>query len=141
MSVRLVVPLACVVLLSGCSLLRGEAPTADVGDCIQQELLAEEQVTEIPVVECTEEHDSQVFAVFDAREGDYPSEEEWLDIVAEGCLPDFGEFVGVGFADSELLVAPLTPSESVWDAGDREVICVASLEGETTTESFEDSGL
>lgn len=141
MTVRRVVPVAALLLVGGCGAFEAEVPTAEVGECLQQEFLAGDEVDEIPVLDCSEEHDSQVVGVFDAREGDYPGEEEWTQIVTDGCLPAFEEFVGVDYGDSELRVSQLTPAEDLWDDGDREVLCLAYLDGETTTESFEGSGL
>src|SRR5690606_5473350 len=43
-----------------------DVPTADVGACINlMEILTAEGVSDLPAVDCTAEHDAQVFAVVD----------------------------------------------------------------------------
>ncbi len=135
----LAVGLPLLLLLAGCSQL---APSPEVGACLQAESVTGGEVEEIPTVDCSEAHDAQVVASFQARDGAYPDDAEWEQIVVDGCLAGFEEFVGVSFEESALELQDLTPVEEGWEAGDREVICVAFLsDGSQTTESFEGSGL
>lgn len=124
--------------LSACSgLLGSQVATAEVGACANYSDLTGE-ITDIKTVDCTEEHDSQFVHKFDLPDGDFPAD---IDTLAEeGCLAGFAEFVGTDYDSSELLLTYIKPTEQTWDqANDREVLCVAYLDGSTTTESFEGS--
>ncbi|MGB5936893.1 MAG: septum formation family protein [Ornithinimicrobium sp.] len=125
--------IGAVFAASGCA---QQAPTADVGECLQTESL-EGEVRDLPTMDCSEEHDAQVVHVFDMPGEDYPSDEEWTTTLEENCLAGFEEYVGVEYAESTLSVRDLSPSEESWDAGDRQVLCIAFTEGEPATESFE----
>jgi hypothetical protein len=126
--------------LAGCGLLSEPAP--ELGDCLQRESIEMAEVDSVPTVSCEEEHDAQVVAVFDVREGDYPDDAEWEQLLVEGCLEGFEAFVGVPYEESALELQDLTPTPDGWEAGDREVLCVAYLpDGSTTQESFEGSGV
>lgn len=95
------------------------------------------EVTEIPTVDCAEEHDAQVVGAFDMPGEDYPSDEEWTSEIEKSCLKGFEEFVGLEYAESTLSVRDLSPTEESWEAGDRQVLCIAFTEAEPATESFE----
>ena len=129
-------PLAGLALgLTGCAL--AGAPTAEVGECVQMSDLEEAEIDSIPTVDCREEHDGEVVATFEGPDGDYPSAEEWQVIIREGCTQGFEDYVGVTYEDSELTLRDLSPTKEGWEADDRSVLCLAYLDGETTTESFE----
>lgn len=134
--------LSVVVSGAGCALL-DPPPTAEVGDCVDMGLLEEQQeeVSSIPTLACSEEHDGQVVAAFDMRDGEFPSEQEQEDVVGDECLSGFKTFVGTAYLDSDLEISIVSPTEESWADGDREVLCFAFLVESTTTESFEGSGL
>lgn len=144
MSPRLPVPVGVMLVVAltsaGCS-LPGAGPTAEVGDCVETSTLEGEEIDDIPTVECTEEHDGQVAVSYQMPDGDYPSEQEWQDVIGDECVSGFEAFVGTAYADSALEIYDLSPTEESWDAGDREVLCLVYLPDDTTTESFEGSGL
>lgn len=141
MSPRLPVLVLVAFGLSGCSLLDA-GPRAEVGDCVDMATLRGREVTDIPTLECTRDHDGQVAVSFTAPEGDFPSEQEWEDLVGEECRSGFEGFVGTVYDDSTLDVFSLTPTADSWEGGDREVLCIAYLtDGSTTTRSFQGSGL
>lgn len=144
MSYRLSGPAAGVmtaaVVLSGCGLLE-DGPTAEVGDCVDIATLRGEEIDDVPTVECTEEHDGQVAVSFTMPDGDYPSEQQWQDVIGDKCVSGFEEFVGTSYKDSSLDIYDLSPTKDSWEAGDREVLCLVYLTDDTTTESFKGSGL
>lgn len=117
-----------------------DVPTAEVGACLNAvDLLG---VTEIPTVDCTQEHDTQVFAIVDLPDGEYPGDDALLTLVADECGAAFEGFVGVPPAESALEFDGLAPSEDTWAVGDRQIICLAfHSDLSTTTETFEGSGL
>lgn len=138
-----------VLTLAGCGMLGGTTfPTAEVGECLNVEELnsqlggAEQgEITELPTVDCAEEHDAEVFSAFDLEEGDYPGDEA-VQTEAERCLTDFEDYVGTTYEESSLAVVQLYPLEQTWEQGDREILCIAyTLDGSTVTETFRDSAL
>lgn len=123
------------------------APSADQGECISmaqmQEESGEEGVEDIPTVDCGDEHDAQVVYTYEVEGDEFPGEEALFEEAADECIPGFEDFVGSDFMESDLDVVPLTPSADSWDqANDREVLCIAfAMDGSTTTESWEGSGI
>jgi hypothetical protein len=114
-------------------------PSAEVGDCLDTDEIGEE----IPAVDCSDEHDAQVFHKFAMADADdFPGDDAISQEVVDGCEPEFEGFVGAAYDESALEYDAIVPNEQTWGVGDREFICVVFLaDGSTTTESFQDSGL
>jgi hypothetical protein len=126
---------------ASCGLLGSEVATADVGDCITNEI-AGSSISEFDTVECTEPHTAELIHKFDLPDGDFPGQEEIGTAVAEGCQGSaFEDYVGTPYAESEIYVFPVTPTEETWnEADDREVLCFGGLQdGADLTESIEGS--
>ncbi|HLS64853.1 MAG TPA: septum formation family protein [Ruania sp.] len=121
----------------------GQVASADVGTCMNSSDFEADEITEIPEVDCSEEHDAQIFHKFDMDDGDFPGRDAIQTAAGEECVPAFEEFVGTGYQESSLDINFIGPSEDTWDqADDREVICyLYTMDGSTSTESFEGSGL
>lgn len=111
--------------------------TAETGDC----MMWDEIGATFPAVPCSDEHDAEVYAVFDiAGATDYPGEDAVNALANSECVARFEVYVGVRLADSDLTGHYFTPTASTWDRGDRQVLCVAYLEdGSTVTATFKDS--
>jgi len=124
--------------LAACS----QVASVEVSSCVNTSDL-EGEVTDIPTVECTEEHDAQVFHKFDLEDGDFPGQDEVDSKAEEGCASEFEGFVGSALEESALGVNYMPPNEETWaKADDREVLCfLVTRDGSTVTESFEGSGL
>ena len=117
-----------------------QVATAEVGDCANYSDLQGE-LTTIPTVGCTEEHDAQFIHQFELEGNDYPGDTEVAALAEEGCVAAFEGYVGSVWEESELQMTFISPNENTWgSANDREVLCVAYLDGTTTTASFEGSG-
>ncbi|WP_277050469.1 septum formation family protein [Ruania albidiflava] len=121
----------------------GQVASADVGTCVNSSDFEGDEVTDIPEVDCSEEHDAQIFHKFDMDDGDFPGNDAIRSAAEEQCVPAFEEFVGTGYQESSLDISYIGPSEDTWDqADDREVLCfLYTMDGSTSTESFEGSGL
>jgi len=132
---------AVVATAPGCGIAAPQAPSAEVGDCLDMAGVEQAQVSEIPTVDCAQKHDGQVVHAFEMRDGDYPDDREWSTAIEEGCTEGFEDVVGIAYAESELMVQDLSPTRESWEAGDRQVLCLAFLTGETTSTSFEGSEL
>ena len=118
----------------------GQVATADVGECAQTADL-EGELTEIPTVDCSEEHDAQFIHKFELEGDDFPGLDAIETQAGEGCIAAFEGYIGTAWEESELQMTYIAPNEETWDqADDREVLCVAFLVDSTTTESFEGSG-
>lgn len=117
-----------------------QAPSADVGDCLNSESLTEgDEVTSLPTVSCDEAHDAEVFFSYDLEEGDFPGLEAITESAEERCVAAFSDYVGIDYEESELWANFIYPQEEVWEkADDREVLCFA-ISDEPVTESFKDS--
>jgi hypothetical protein len=141
------------VLLIGatasCGLLGGDDPKRDepggqitessdadvfalqVGDCFNSADLGE-QITTVPVVPCSDPHDSEIFAEFALDDGKFPGDSVIEDKAAEYCDPKFTEFFGISAADqnmdAEIVYAwwPMTPTSLSWGTGDRLIQCIAA---------------
>jgi hypothetical protein len=80
--------------------------------------------TDLPVVDCEEPHDNEVYHLFDASGGEeYPGNEAIAEVTRDGCLEAFEPYVGKAYAESAFLILPIPPSEASWEGGDREVVC------------------
>ncbi|MDE3719833.1 septum formation family protein [Nocardiopsis sp. N85] len=149
--------LACgaVVALSGCGVLdsvlgtQGNVFDLGVGDCFTEEemnsVLGSEEVSDIPLVDCSEEHDSEIYHVETLPEGDYPGDSVVNTTADETCGTRLAEFVGVAYddeilsygvpaGDSTIYYGALLPIESSWDfENGRDITCYAVIVGETVT--------
>jgi hypothetical protein len=123
----LAVAAAVLLVLSGCSVL---APADDddvfsivVGDCLDDAGVPDE-VTTLPIVDCTEPHASEVFAGTSATEDVFPGGDVLQAALVEFCRGDaFTEFVGIPFADSRYATRGYFPTAESWANGDRELLC------------------
>jgi len=106
--------------------------TLHVGDCFSDS--AQDEVSDVPVVPCTEAHDDEVFAEFDMPDGDFPGKDAFDSAASEQCDPEFAAFVGTEYTDSDLEYFTITPTADGWDQlGDRVVQCaVYDPSGRTT---------
>ena len=129
--------------LSGCGLLEDEVPTAEVGDCVSNDLVGGGTIEEFDIVDCTDSHRAELFFKFDMPDGDFPGQEAINAAVVEQCQGSaFEDYVGTPYAESAVYVSPVTPTEQTWnDADDREVLCFAvAQDGSESTESVKNSG-
>ncbi|WP_017589227.1 septum formation family protein [Nocardiopsis ganjiahuensis] len=130
-----------VVSLSACGLVNsllgtGNVMNIAVGDCFDeaamQTALGGEEVSNIPLIDCAEPHDAEVFHVEDLPDGEFPGDASVGDSMEEICTGSaFEEFVGVNYMDSAIHVGGLQPTAQTWDSfDDREILCyVISDEG------------
>lgn len=97
--------------------------TLAVGDCFNDEG-QEDEVSEVPIVDCAQPHDNEIFHVFDLEDGDYPGDDAIFDAAIAQCDAAFETFAGVPYEESALDWDPFYPTEESWEqADDREVAC------------------
>ncbi|MBR8744448.1 septum formation family protein [Nocardiopsis sp. MG754419] len=138
-----------VVSLSGCGMVQsflgaGNVMDLEVGDCFTESemnsALSGTEITDVPVVECTEPHDSEFFHSEILPDGDFPGDDAVRTTGEEVCQgAAFTEFVGVEWEESEVYASFLSPIEQGWDLGDREILCYVIV-AEPVSESLEGAG-
>ncbi|MFI6575128.1 septum formation family protein [Nocardiopsis sp. NPDC050513] len=115
----------------------------NVGDCfIEADMntaFMSGGVSEIPILSCEEQHDSEIFYAYDIASDTFPGEDAVQTEATSTCQGQiFTDFIGVEYATSEIYVSYLVPTSGSWASGDREVICYAkTLNGELVTGTFE----
>lgn len=116
----------------------------EVGDCVDlpSGFEDEDEVGRVKTFECTEPHDAEVFSVGDLGDGDdpYPSMRDIEDLMAEACLPDFEDYVGLSYEQSVYEVYRFYPLEETWEDYQGYVCLVVDPDGAELTESVEGSG-
>lgn len=149
---------AATVALAGCSLLgqvtdggnggsTGDGEGTDtsafeikVGDCLNDGDVSGE-VESVPVVECTEPHDSEAYASIIMDDGDFPGADEVDTQAQDGCLAAFEGYVGTSYDNSKFEISYYYPTEATWANGDREILCVLYDPAGKSTGSASGSGL
>lgn len=125
--IALCLGLAAAVLM-GCT--QSAVLELQVGTCFDDvdELYEPEGgVPEVPIVDCDEEHDNEVYATFDLPDGDFPS--NLTEQAANGCIAPFSGYVSTSYEASRFDIAWLRPSPDTWEDDDRQVICYLYDEG------------
>lgn len=112
--------------LGGCALLGGatvEELQLAVGECILNSAVSSEgesEVNSLPRVDCAEPHDGEVFHVEEMTE----LTEEALTAGDETCYAEYEAYVGVPYEESVYYYTTMTPTQSSWDLGDRQLACI-----------------
>lgn len=146
---RLLVPAAVAIaaMLSGCAVLGTDsgvsASTGDdvftlaIGHCLD-DASASGEVTTVPIVDCAEPHDSEVFARTEASGDEFPGADALDAELVAFCQGDaFTDFVGIPYLDSVYVTGGYYPTAASWARGDRELLCTIRAEGEKVTGTLE----
>lgn len=95
-----------------------------VGDCFDDSGSdTTGEITSIPGVPCSEEHDNEAFAVIDLTVPNYPQGDTMAGLAYTSCMERFEAFVGRDYKSSSLEIFPIYPTPESWAQDDREVIC------------------
>jgi hypothetical protein len=98
------------------------------GDCILKP--ERPPILAVSIVPCTEAHDFEVYAVYDAPAGEYPGDEKIERIAGERCVAEFPAYVGLSFERSRLNSVTFKPDAKTWAIDDRRFICLLMLDGQ-----------
>jgi hypothetical protein len=130
---RSLVALAFIAVACG-----GNAFDLETGQCLNEP--DAEAVRNVEIVDCSEPHDLEVYRIGELPDQTFDPTN--IDSASfEICLEAFDGFVGAPYADSELDIYYLIPSEQSWADGDREVVCaVYDLSGERLIGTAENIG-
>ncbi|NQX34017.1 septum formation family protein [Herbiconiux sp. VKM Ac-2851] len=94
-----------------------------VGQCLNDTDGTE--VSEVPLVDCADEHDFEVYSDFELTGDEFPGTDEINTQADAECLTAFESFVGISYDDSALGYTYFTPTEGSWtDGDDRLVSCL-----------------
>ena len=120
MRIRLVVLALVTMVLSACdpNVLR-----LDVGTCFDDPTDIEGGVDSVPIIDCAEPHDNEVYANRELTEDEFPGTEGIEDRSGEVCLAAFADYVGIAYEESVYDIGWMNPTSETWALGDREVIC------------------
>lgn len=86
----------------------------------------ETAIRQVPTVSCTEEHDAEVFHVFDITEDMAYDADAIFSLANERCVEAFEGYVGVDFYDEQVFhldIYTMYPLEAGWNEGNRAVVC------------------
>jgi hypothetical protein len=101
------------------------ATELEVGQCVELDPNAT-QVTTLPLVDCDEVHQGEVYFVQDLPGEEFPGVESAGSQGQELCAGDaFEVYIGTPYLRSTLELYTVYPSEETWDDGDREIACIA----------------
>lgn len=95
-----------------------------VGDCLDLSSVTAEQVDSLPVVPCSDSHDSEVYAETTLTGDDFPGEDSVTASMDEFCATEFASFIGITYDQSSLSFNYLFPTEESWGAGDKSGQCI-----------------
>lgn len=97
--------------------------TLQVGDCVNDRDAAE-TISEVPIVPCSDPHDSEIFASVILSGDTFPGEDAVFTEGDTQCGTEFETFVGIPYVESIYDFSYYVPTESSWSRGDREILCV-----------------
>ncbi len=116
----------------------------EVGDCInlvdQVDQGDNRLVSTLERVDCFDEHDAEVFALFDLTDGAWPGTDEAYGEGDNGCYDRFEGYVGIDYMDSYYFYEVYTPTADTWEAGDRTVACTLVDPGGSIAKPLHNSG-
>lgn len=97
---------------------------ASVGDCFT--VGTAEAIDQVPILDCAEEHDSELFAHVDMAAGfgsAFAGEDPMFDWLMAECIDRFPGYVGESYETSSYWVDVYIPTRESWSAGDRGGVC------------------
>jgi hypothetical protein len=110
--------LVLLITISGCT--QNNVFVLSLGDCFDDESSSSDEVSEVPIVECSDPHDNEVYAVHEMTDSAYPGFDSTGDRADGLCLADFEL---LKHENLELDFGWLIPTDRSWANGDREIIC------------------
>ena len=97
--------------------------TIAVGDCLNDGG-AEGEISSVPKIDCSEPHDSEVYASVIMDDGVFPGQDAIFAEADRDCEAEFDAFVGINYAESIFSFSYFFPTDESWADGDREIVCL-----------------
>jgi hypothetical protein len=134
---------ALALVFAACS---GNVFDLAAGDCFDDGDIAVgsevEEIGDVPVVDCSEPHDNEVYATVTVEGDSFPGDQQVADHADRVCHAAFEDFVGLDYQSSVLDFGWLVPTTDSWAAGDRLVTCfIYRLDLEKVSGTLADSGI
>lgn len=131
------------LVLAACS---GNVFDLAAGDCFDDGDIAlgpdVEEVGDVPVVDCSEPHDNEVYAAAAVEGETFPGDQQVAEHADQVCHAAFEGFVGLDYESSVLDFGWLIPTSDSWEAGDRTVTCfIYRLDLDKVSGTLEGSGI
>jgi hypothetical protein len=112
----------------------------NVGDCLMdQSAPIGGDLVDVPLIDCSEPHESEVFAEVVLEGTGFPGVDEVMNEGIASCIAEFAEFVGIDYSSSALDFSYYYPTPSSWAVGDRSIFCVVFDPGVLTSGTLEGS--
>jgi hypothetical protein len=95
------------------------------GDCIEE---ISPSATAVTLVDCTEPHAAEVYAVFALPDGPFPGDariQEYQDRCSGAAL---AEYSSAAANDPSIDTVRRSPDQASWDIGDRSVTCIVTFD-------------
>lgn len=122
---RFIGVMVVMLAVAGCD--QGNVFSLDVGTCFNDVSAfyeGEGEVQNVPIVDCAEPHDNEVYHTFDIEGDEFPGAAKVEAIATEGCHGAFEDYVGREYETSRFALSPMMPLEQSWNQhDDREVLC------------------
>lgn len=116
---------AAILLLFGATACSGQSLA--VGDCFDDwasaEVGAVQQIDAVPIVDCADPHDNELYLIRNLPDGPFPGDAGMEQMAIDICFDTFESFVGAPYADSILDFGFLMSTEQMWKDGDRKIYC------------------
>lgn len=113
------------LVLASCS--SNSAADLKAGDCFDDQAANGEIIEEletVPMVDCDDPHDNEVYANLTAIDRAFPGLEELYEEGMARCFRLFEGYVGSPYDTSRLDIFPIHPIAEGWADGDRLITCV-----------------
>ena len=111
----------------------------EVGMCLNDANLPE-RFSSIPLVDCAQPHDSEVYAIVTLPDGAYPNEDELFSLADDACYDEYEPYVGTNYDVSYYYFAYYWPDKNSWASGERDIVCVVYDENGQIEGSVRGSG-
>ncbi len=130
--------LVSILTLAGCE-KKEVVPTATeqshdvfalkVGQCFNDEAptlnsAEDTSISTVPLIECQQPHDNEVFANHDLTSSSFPTEDEMDSQATSLCRGSFEAYVGKAYDDSVFSVGWISPTAESWSKNDRTINCM-----------------
>ena len=119
----------------------GDVFALEIGQCFDDPDTSG-TVTAVDMVDCSDPHDNEVYALFDMPDSTFPGLSVVKEAAADGCYNAFEPHVGLDYESSVFDFSWLAPTPNSWENGDHEIVCIAyDLDLKKLTETVKNSGM
>lgn len=101
------------------------ATSIKTGDCIADTPADGANVTRLPKVSCDDPHEGEVYAMIRVTGDTFPGQTAMQSEYEQRCVSELDSYAPDAANDPKISSFLLYPSRETWDAGDRDVACIA----------------